>query len=323
VYKLRVVTDLEECEQLWRKVIPEDTITDLWEVRECFDRHFSRPPHFFVAENECVCGLVPTSWIEEYQRYVLFPGEIVGGYTWLEQNRVFARDGDILQAMLEFCPAAYDLSGLLPDCIPEHRRVVDEMSYLFRPRHYGWDLENYFQEFSHRNAKKIKRQIADLESRGVRYRYDDMGDYDLLVQMSISRFGETSYFADPRFREALRSLAVFLRERGWLRMTTVLIEGEVAAVDIGCVYRNVYTLLGGGTNSGFPGVAKLINLHHMRRACEWGVELADFLCGDFSWKTLFHLTPRPLYELSNAPSITPQHEGQAVRSAACVEGTTS
>jgi len=25
----------------------------------------------------------------------------------------------------------------------------------------------------------------------------------------------------------------------------------------------------------------------------------DFLCGDFSWKKLFHLTPRPLYEASN------------------------
>jgi hypothetical protein len=30
------------------------------------------------------------------------------------------------------------------------------------------------------------------------------------------------------------------------------------------------------------------------------VDRVDFLCGDFSWKALFHLAPRPLYRLSSA-----------------------
>jgi len=75
----------------------------------------------------------------------------------------------------------------------------------------------------------------------------------------------------------------FLRGRGWLRMTTVTIDGEVATVDLGCIYRGAHTLLAGSTHEHFPGVAKLINIHHMRRACRERLRLVDFLCGDFSW----------------------------------------
>jgi hypothetical protein len=99
-------------------------------------------------------------------------------------------------------------------------------------------------------------------------------------------------------------------------MTSIFIDGELAAVDMGCMYRGVYTLLGGGTHGGYPGVAKLINLCHMRRACDERMEWVDFLCGDFSWKTLFHLTPRPLYLLSNAPVEVAHHDAPSVRSEA-------
>jgi hypothetical protein len=85
----------------------------------------------------------------------------------------------------------------------------------------------------------------------------------------------------------------------------VLINDEPAAVDMGCLYNGVYTLMAGGTNSRFPGVAKLINLHHMERACRERMHQVDFLCGDFNWKKLFHLTPRPLFKLSNLHTDTP------------------
>ena len=68
-----------------------------------------------------------------------------------------------------------------------------------------------------------------------------------------------------------------------------------------CLYRGTYTVLAGGTAAAFPGVAKLINFHHLERACRERFQLVDFLCGDFTWKIMFHLTPRPLYLLSNLP----------------------
>jgi hypothetical protein len=50
--RLRVVQDQEEARFLWESLMPEDVVTDLWEVR----------------------GLLPLSWVEEQGAYAFFPG---------------------------------------------------------------------------------------------------------------------------------------------------------------------------------------------------------------------------------------------------------
>jgi hypothetical protein len=82
-------------------------------------------------------------------------------------------------------------------------------------------------------------------------------------------------------------------------------------VDVGALYRGAYTLLAGGTNGNYPGVAKLINFHHLERACRERFEQVDFLCGDFNWKKLFHLTPRPLYLLTDLAPKSAQDEASS------------
>lgn len=71
----------------------------------------------------------------------------------------------------------------------------------------------------------------------------------------------------------------------------------MAAVDIGAVWNGIYTVVAGGACSDFPGVAKLINFHHLEWACGQQLREVDFLCGEFNWKNRFHLTPRPLYQM--------------------------
>jgi hypothetical protein len=297
---IRMVTDLDECQMLWQAVMPGEYITDLWEVRVCFQQHFRRPPNFIVVEdNHGISGLLPLSLIEELHCYGYFPGETWHGKTWLEQNRICFRNGGI-HNLLACIQLPYHLRYLAANGNGQvSGTVVDEIGYLFSAQRYGYDIRNYFAEFSHKSIKQILRDIAALERGGVTYRYDDIADFDLMIQLNASRFGVESYFYDPRFRESFRSLAHYLHDQGWLRFTTVLIGGEPAAVDMGCLYGGVYTLLAGGTNADFPGVAKLINLHHMQRACNEHIPQVDFLCGDFNWKKLFHLTQRPLFLLSN------------------------
>lgn len=319
--RFRIITDLGECREAWKEAVPHENVTDLWEFRECFQMHYRRPACFIVAEDqERICGLLPLSWIEESQCYGYFPGETWHNTTWLEQNRIPISRGVAPDDLLNCCPGPYHLRYLLPvGPLPESDLVVDEIGYLFMPRDYDYDIENYFQEFSHRSAKRIKRELRAIEDKGVWWRHDDARDFDRLVRLNLSRFGTSSYFHDQRFLESFRSLMHLLDERGWLRMTTLMIGDEPAAVDMGCIHRGVYTLLGGGTNAEFPGVAKLINVHHMRRACEERLRLVDFLCGDFSWKKLFHLTARPLYLLSNAALESHSPDGLEARSPAHAE----
>jgi hypothetical protein len=318
---LRIITDMEECQATWKHAIPQEIVSDIWEFRACFHDHFQRPACFLVARNaRGFDGFLPLSWIEESQCYGYFPGETWQGKTWLEQNRIPVVNRQMLCDLLDHCPGRYHLRYLLPaESAPPGPDTVDEVGYLFSPPDYSYDIENYFLEFSNKSAKRLKREINAFEGSGVSYRYDDISDFEHLVQLNVSGFGARSYFHDHRFLEGFRTLMHYLNDKGWLRMTTVIIGGEIAAVDMGCVYRGVYTLLGGGTNRDHPGVAKLINLHHMQRACRERLELVDFLCGDFSWKQLFHLTPRPLYLLSNSPVETHPSEDLELREAGHVQ----
>lgn len=292
----RVVTDVDECRELWQKVMPRDLVTDLWDVRACFHRHFQNTPHFIVSsEGDSVNALLPLCRISDHGYYGYFPGEVWHGKTWLEQNRVFCREG-LLEALLRQVPSPHHVRYMLP---LERQLPVDETGYLFEPPHYDYKMENYLQEFSSKSRKRLQKDLETLTAPGVAYRYDQVGDFEYMADLNVARFGEHSYFHDQRFRDSFRSLMNYLGENGMMRITTVLLGGAIAAVDLGCMYRGTYTLLAGGTHADFPGVAKLINTHHMQYACEQKFSSVDFLCGDFAWKPLFHLAPRPLYMFSD------------------------
>ncbi|MCE5279907.1 MAG: GNAT family N-acetyltransferase [Planctomycetaceae bacterium] len=320
MYRYRVITDLDACRDLWQRAVAQESFTDRWDVRMCFQRHFQRPPLFIAAEEgPLVRGLLPLSWIAEQGCYGYFPGETWVGKTWLEQNRLLAGDEAMLEGLLALCPGPRHLRYLLPAADGATDRCeIDEIGYLFEPPRYGYDMENYWGEFSHKSAKRIRRELDAFEQR-VTWRLDDASDFDRMVELNMAAFGERSYFYDERFREGFRSLMELARENGWLRMTALLVDGEAAAVDMGIVYNNHYTLVAGGADRSVQGAAKLINVYHMRRGCRERFDQLDFLCGDFSWKTLFHLTPRPLYLLSNIPHHTEHACHEESRSAACAK----
>ena len=79
---------------------------------------------------------------------------------------------------------------------------------------------------------------------------------------------------------------------------------------MGALWKGTYTVLAGGTDADFPGVAKLINLHHVEWACLQRLTMVDFLCGNFNWKEGFHLTPRRLYQIIEPRAVDMQRESQ-------------
>ncbi len=299
--RVRIVEDVDECRTLWDQVMPKQVITDLWEVRSCFQRHFQNPLRFIVKEEHgMVLGLLPLSWIKESHCHGFFPGETWQGATWLEQNRIFAIGSWGRADMLAHCPGPYNLRYVNWGNSPQSSRLeVDEVGYLFHPPAYDYRMDNYFSSFSGKSLKQIRRELAQLESHGAKYRYGRLADLELMLTLNRARFGCESYFSDPRFAQSFLDLAGLLAEKGWLRVVTLLLGGQAAAVDMGCVYKGTYTLLAGGTNPDWPGAAKMMNLHQMEMACRMRVREVDFLCGDFTWKKNFHLVPRPLYKISS------------------------
>ena len=183
---------------------------------------------------------------------------------------------------------------------------MDDTGYLFIPGQYGYRLENWWNSFSTRRRKQLRRELKVLDRLQCRIGTDCENRFDWLVDHSMERFGQDSYFSDPRFREGFHAMLALLADRGLLRVTTILDGTTIAAVDVGAVYNQRYTLLAGAATTALPGVAKLINLQHLQWACEEQLQEVDFLCGDCSWKSLFHLTARPLPLFSSAAVPTVQ-----------------
>lgn len=291
-------TDLTVAEKLWRERVPCESIFDLWEVRVAFHQQFQRPFRLLYSANPADRLFLPLSWVEEQQAWCCFPGETWQGMTWLEQNRPML--GGLERTELRtLVGAELHLRYLLPRQDNTDSLPTDETGYLFHPAHYQYRIEGWWDSFSRKRAKQIRREMERLACQGLELRHDEEGTFNRMVAMNRERFGNDSYFHEIRFREGFRAMLQALAIKGRLRSTSLYLDGRLAALDIGVLFNGRYTLLAGATSGEFPGVAKLINLHHLEYACCQRIDEVDFLCGDSgcSWKPLFHLTPRPLYLL--------------------------
>lgn len=305
--KTVVYEDPDQCRILWEQLWPVKGLFDLWQIRSCFHDAFSRPISFHVIqENQKALGFLALCWDDEVHKFVQFPGETWHGKTWLEQNRIIATSSEVLESLLDSVPGPLHLRYLTKNSVFDLCDLMtqDELGYLFYPGLYDFSFENYWLSFSGKFRKKFKAEQRKMEERQVTFRFNQIQDLETLFTMNLESFGEDSYFNDPRFYRAFESLASFLSKIGMMRITTLMIDGVVAAVDMGALWKNSYTLLAGGTNPEFPGVAKLINLHHLEWSCGQRIETVDFLCGDFNWKERFQLTPVPLYELTLDKNLT-------------------
>ncbi len=308
---LTILTAPEECRRAWEQFWPARGLFDLWPVRDSFHRAFQRPLHFILARDKGrVTGFLPLCLDEETGTYVIFPGETWRGKTWIEQNRMIASSDEVFSRMLEAVPGPCHLRYLLPAGDEVQSRVRgDEIGYLFYPRLWDYSFENYWASFSGKHRKNLKSDLKRLEAQGVTYRFDRTDDLGHLFRMNLDAFAQSSYFSDPRFQVSFQNLTGFLARSGMMRITTIELGGKVAAVDLGACYKNTYTLLAGGTNPEFPGIAKMINLHHLERSCKEQFDSVDFLCGDFNWKARFHLTERPLFQFGRTDAPALAHGG--------------
>jgi len=315
--KLRVCSDLEEGEQLWRTLWTGRSLFDLWKIRMCFQQTFRRPAHFIVAESHLrPIGMMALSWIEEEDCFGCFPGETWKGRTWLEQNLIPAKRSSVRRALWDAAPENTEVRYLHPEAASAFPGVtLDEEGFLFCPQDHDYDFNSYWGRFSHKSRKQIRREIEKFEAMGIRYHLDQRDDIAWMFEMSLAKLKEHSYFYDPRFVAGFEAMISFLARQQLLRVTTIRINGRRAAVDVGAVFRNRYTVLAGATDPEFLGIAKMINLFHMEWGCNRRFEQIDFLCGDFGWKRRFHLQPRPLYQIRRPahPAFLPMSQaGQGV-----------
>lgn len=308
------ITDLNDCEQLWKYYLRRDCISDLWEFRLCFHKYFGYRPYFLILEDrEGIAGILPLSFIEETDMAVFFPGEMWEGKTWFERTPIYLRDFKFFNDLIDACPYRTLLRYIDPGQeITCSELNQDEIGYVLYPKDVNYDLTLFRQRFSNKKFKAILKVVENYKAMGCTFHLNRLQDFDTLVDLSILQFGHRSYLTDPRFREGFRDAMHFLQRKNLLRMVSIEIDGRIGAVDLGAYYQGVYTVFLGGANPDFPGIAKLINMYHITTSFNEKYYKVDFLCGDFHWKKLWHLDPEPLYKFVS-PSMVSEAVGMENR----------
>ena len=296
--KRTFIRDLEECKRLWDLLIKPTNVSDLWDFRMCFHRHFRRKPSFMLLEDSSgIVGMLPLCYVEELEAFFFFPGEVWHKKTWIEQTPFYLRDANQLEVLLSYCPARTFLRYMaIPKTTLFEDIQVDEINYQLHPSTLNFDVSVYRKRFSSKRLKAIMKTVGCFTDKEFCFHINRIEDFNFIAEMSVQQYGYDSYLYDHRFREGFRDIMLFLMERNMLRMVSLEIMGNTAAVDLGALFSGVYTVFLGATNPGFPGVAKVINMHHIEFACDQRVSKLDFLCGDFHWKKLWHLDANPLYQ---------------------------
>lgn len=302
------VTSLDHCERLWKTFTTPKCVSDLWEFRLCFHKHFHHKPCFLVMEDhKGIAGMIPLSYNEETDSFCLFPGETWNSRTWLERTPVYTRNDKYIYDLLRACPENSCLRYLeAPNgrIVPE--LSMDETGYVLYPGDLDFDIAQYYSRFSRKKMKAIHKVIQSYCGAGSEIHYNRDQDFDRLVEMSLRQFGHKSFMYDIRFQHSFRDVLHFLKSKDMLHMISCEIDDTLAAVDIGAVFQNTYTVFLGGTNGDFPGIAKLMNMNHIEYAFMEKFDKLDFLCGDFHWKLLWHLDPEYLYKYEPSSLIWEQ-----------------
>ncbi len=308
----KIVTDADACRHLWNSLVPIRNLSDLWEIRLCFHQHYKNQLHFLLFEDrDGITGMLPLVYLPERDVHVFFPGETWNGKTWLERTSIFCRKPEDLGYLLAECPERTYLRYIdLDDSLSAPELVVDETGYSLHPPEFNSSMDLYYQRFTWKKLKAIKKEIASFLGPESSWRVNRLSDFDRLVKLNLSKFGSNSYFYDSRFLESFRDVMLLLSQRGWLRMVSLQIGDEIAAVDMGGLFNGTYAVMLGGTHPGFTGVAKAMNMQHIEFACQSQVSKVDFLCGDFCWKKLWHLDPEPLYKYVS-PELKVEKEGMS------------
>ena len=308
----RVLTDPYSCERLWKTFIPVRSISDLWEFRMCFQRYFKNRFCFHVMEEGGnIYGVLPLSHIDSLDIMTFFPGETWKNKTWLERTPIYAINQDILYRLLSDCTERTYLRYI--ECDPGYLSeymTADETGYVVYPGLLNYDRENYRIRFSNKKFKGIMRDVNNIRDMGATFHINRIEDFELLVEMSIERYGSDSYLEDSRFRNSFRDIIRFLSQKGYLKMVSLELEGKTMAVDVGAIYNGVYTIFLGGIFSSVPGLPKAMNMYHIDYALQNRINKVDFLCGDFNWKKLWHLDEEPLFKLvsPDLEEITPMYD---------------
>jgi CelD/BcsL family acetyltransferase involved in cellulose biosynthesis len=302
-YKVEVVSDIKECEKLWRQFSPNLTLFDTWEFRNAFYEAYKYEPYFLVLKkNGENLALLPL-WYEDknfydknLKRYTWF------GSDWQEEVRFFAKDINYIPLLISVAPTPLYLNAISKDSAEKLKDKIefkeDEPKYVLNLKGFK-NHEDYLMTLKKNTRRNLRKDRNKILRQNPEIVIDNFSDLDILIELAKKRFrekGENADWEDPRRVETFKNVIKFSGRSYKVRMVKVKINGRDAGVDLICILNKTYFAVKCGYNiSEFSGIGNFINLYEIDDAIKLGMEKIDFLQNNYQWKNKY-FPPVPLYK---------------------------
>ncbi|MBI3379433.1 GNAT family N-acetyltransferase [Candidatus Gottesmanbacteria bacterium] len=314
-WEIKISQNLTECHNLWNKFSPNESVFDLWEIRDAFYQGYKFSPHFLsIYQKSEIVGVLPL-WFNatptfgktasDFEKYTWF------GSNWPEDNTFFVQDPQIIPFLLLSCPKPVELACIKP--LPSYDFLKEYPGYaLEEDKKYFLDLSqvNTLDDFLSQLKKKKRYNLRRDRKRIMHYdpiiNIEDHENIEEMFRLSIERFrkkypdepSEQSAFEDERRKEVFRSLINNAKDYK-VRLITTTINGKIEAVEFGLVYKKTYYALNAGVDvSHFSGLGVFSNLLVIEDALNLGCTKIDFLESDNNWKASWHLSTYYQYQFT-------------------------
>jgi len=294
-----VISNINSCRRLWEEFSPKKTLFDVWDFRLAFYAAYQYQPCFLLLTNEFEnLALLPLWYEDDKKIYSWFGGD------WQEEVRFFSKHPKYAALLLLLAPSPLLLNAISQDAVrlAEYnvRFEPDEPKYILKLTDFK-DHEDYLMTIRKKTRQNLRRNRRKIQARHPKILIDNFSDFEHLVHLSKERFAqkhEETDWEDARRIEAFRQVIRLAGKSYKVRMISVMIENEIAGVDLIALFNGCYYTLRCGYNvKAFPGIGNFVNLFEIDDAIKLGMKKIDFLQDSYEWKNeFFHTVPLFKYE---------------------------
>jgi len=168
------------------------------------------------------------------------------------------------------------------------------------------EWEAYYSKLPKKMIKDTERQVSRLQKMGNLEFRNNVSEEEagkllkVLMDMHIARRAEAggkSLFCEQVTKEFYRAITVKLFRQGVLRLSSLNLDGDIAAIHLGFQMKSRFYYYIPSFNDDFRpySIGRILQIEIMKEAFNSGVKQFDFMLGEELYKMLWSPSIEPLY----------------------------
>ena len=289
--RLKVHSDIQECEILWKKFSPNESIFDDWNFRLAWHEGYKYTPYFYTLYNggESV-GFLPLCYNKENKRYEWW------GTNWMEDCDIYVKDQRIVDLLFFIAPSPLHLNAIKGKYLSQISRfgkVKEDDKKNEKDISNLSSIDELMDSYKKKYRHNLKHSCSYIKSLGSNVVFTSGNDGDLiekLITLNIKQFdtGNPEDESDLALPERANTYRNMVKNSGKLyeaKFIQVFIQNTLAAIDFILVYKNnYYTIKGGNELKKFDGIGNYILYLEFDDAVKNNMSKVNSLQVDYGWK---------------------------------------